>query len=308
MMHVIDWLLSKDKTIQRLTKIKLLNEKIPYDASGLITRYLSYYNKNLKRFSGFYTPKWTSSHYVLLELVDLEIDPKHDIFLEALIELKNHLWFNLGQVNRYRHQDLCVVSMLLKMCAYASVNDEDIYEMTDYILEHQMRDGGYNCQWETKETDKSSVHTTLSTLEAFYMYLNQGYTYRLDDVMLQMKAAEETLLKRDLFKSHQTGEPISHEFLDPHYPPRWKYDILRALYYFSTSNHPYDARMDEALNHLISLLKNGYMKKEKTIPGELYFQLEEEKYGAFNTLRMLEIIKVYRKDLYKEMMGAYYVD
>lgn len=48
----------------------------------------------------------------------------------------------MGKVRAYRHQDLCVVAMILKIRLEAKINDNINKEMMDYIIGHQMKDGG----------------------------------------------------------------------------------------------------------------------------------------------------------------------
>ena len=302
-MTLIEWITSYDPALKRLLSKYLLNEIIEVEESPMITSYLSHYHKDSHLLGeGFYSPKWTSSHYILLELKYMEIDPNHPIFIDALTHLVDHMWQQDGKVNRYRHQDLCVVGMLASMLAYANSLDERLFEMIDYILMHQMPDGGFNCQWETKDTNKSSVHTSLTILEMIKDYEKRGYTYRIDELVIVKKDIIQILLKRHLYKTMALDEPIHKDMMIPHYPARWKYDILRVLEVFSDLDVDYDARMKDALDHLKSMLKAGKMPKGPTIPGLTYFQLENERYGRFNTYRMLKVLKAYDKSLYQDLL------
>jgi hypothetical protein len=93
-----------------------------------------------------------------------------------------------------------------------------------------MSDGGWNCRWPTGATH-SSVHTTISVLEGLRHY----ELHRSRDRAALRRAerrGREFLLAHRLFRSHRTGRVIKPVFLRFAFPPRWHYDILRALDYF----------------------------------------------------------------------------
>lgn len=87
--EIISWLLKGDVSIQYQTHKDLLNidkltlkKKIESDGWGL--QFLSYRHQNGHWGSGFYQPKWTSSHYTLLDLKNLKISPKNKAIVETL--------------------------------------------------------------------------------------------------------------------------------------------------------------------------------------------------------------------------------
>lgn len=304
-MGVIDWIKDYDPSLERLVSKYLLDEPFHDVKSPLIESYLKQYDPKRHRLGeGFYSPKWRSSHYTLLELKYLEIDPKDPIYLDALTHLVDEMWDQDGKVNRYRHQDLCVVAMMVSLLSYQSSLDERLFEMMDYILLHQMPDGGFNCQWETKDTKKSSVHTTLTVLEMIKDYEKASYLYRIEELKKVKHDIIEVLLKRHLFKTMDLNDIIHKDMMIPHYPPRWKYDILRALEAFVDLGISYDIRMKDALDHLKSMLKHGKMPKGPMIPGLIYHQIEDERYGRFNTYRMLKVLKAYEVKTYQDIVGV----
>ncbi len=63
-----------------------------------------------------------------------------------------------------------------------------------------MFDGGWNCSWERKPKPKqSSLHTTLSVLEAFHAYIENGYTYKIDEIHLVIPKGVSYILSKRLF-------------------------------------------------------------------------------------------------------------
>jgi hypothetical protein len=217
--------------------------------------------------------------------------------------LLKHLWKNSCMYNKTRHVDLCIAGMLLHMCCYGKSQDIKIYEIIDYILSHQFADGGWNCTWDSGENPRiSSVHTTINVLEGLRDYLNNEYDYKKQNVATAIYKATELLLTRELFKSYTDGKPMHDQMIKPHYPPRWKYDLLRALEFFVSINHPYDFRMKDAINLIKNQLKGPFMPKGITISGQIHFKLEEGKYGALNTYRALKILKNYQNTFYLELI------
>src|SRR6202008_1473089 len=60
------------------------------------------------------------------------------------------------------------------------------------------------------------------------------------------------LLKRALFRRLSTGEVANPAFLELAFPPRYHYDVLRALDYFRAAGVRPDARMAEAVDFVES--------------------------------------------------------
>jgi hypothetical protein len=236
----------------------------------------------------------------------MEIDPHHFIYQQSVQKLIEGMWYKGPKKKGYkRHQDMCVSGMMLGLASYGKLTDYRVFEMVDYILDHVMPDGGWNCGWEgEKKTIKSSLHTTISVLEAFADYVNNGYTYRIEEVKKAIKPAEEFLLKKQLFRSVTTGKIIHNFFINFHYPLRWRYDAFRALEYFCNVRHPYDPRMKEAFDILRNKLNNGFLGKGSQYSGLIHFKLETTKGGRFNTFRALKILKYYDVTLFEKIINT----
>ncbi len=303
-MNVIDYLMTGDPVIKRLTKKYLLGERVTYIETGYIGRYLALFDVKSGMWSHtVYSKKWISTHYTLKELKYMEIRPSHHVYFKAIHTLLDHLWDLPDQVIKRRHQDMCISGMLLSMASYAKIKSPKINEIVNYILRYRMRDGGWNCEWDRKVTSKiSSVHTTLTMLEAIRDYLDNGYRYKASELEKAMQAGIEVLLERELFKSFKDGRPLFNGILSPTYPPRWKYDILKALEFFASIKYPYDPRLDEALDELKSHMKGPLSRRGSQHSGLIHFTLEEETYGRFNTLRMLKVLKEYDKEYYNHLL------
>src|SRR5205807_8357945 len=103
----------------------------------------------------------------------------------------------------------------------------------------------------------------------------------------------EFLLVHRLFRSHRTGEIIKPIFTRFSFPPRWHYDILRALDYFQAAGAPRDQRLAEAIDIVHKgRHEDGRWSLQNSYKGKTYFELQ--RLGApsrGNTLRALRVLK-----------------
>ena len=110
--------------------------------------------------------------------------------------------------------------------------------------------------------------------------------------MAQRRAREFLLIHR-LYRSHRTGRVISSAFKRFSFPPRWHYDILRALDYFQSVNAPRDRRFAEAIDIVrTSRRSDGRWTLQNSYKGKSYFELERVGVASrWNTLRALRVLK-----------------
>jgi len=310
-MNVIDWIIEGDVSIEYLAKRDLLDtdHRILVDlqkrilTEGFGLQLLDKQNKDTYLWGdGTYSPKYISTHYTLLELCQLGASLDDDRFHKAINLLFSDMWINKGKVRKYRHQDLCVVAMMVRIACNAKYIDDRINEMVDYILAHQMNDGGWNCAWERKPSPKqSSLHTTLSVLEAFNDYIRYGYNYNLEKIKRVIPQGVEYILSKRMYFSVRTGEIIHKDMLSFPFPYNWKYDILRALELMSSLKIPYDQRMEEAINNIHNRLDEyGRIKADKKPPSLLNIRYTKtNQFCRYNTYRALKVIKYFLPETYQ---------
>lgn len=295
--EMIQWLLTGDSIIRYLAEKYLLDQPTTHNNEGYIEQYLKLYDQATEEWGkGIYSPLWISSHYTLLELKYMEISYNHPFYQQAAEKVFDGLWFNKGKVSSRRYQDMCMSAMLLSLVTYGRFEDTRIYEIIDYILDHQMADGGWNCAWDSAHSKslRGSFHTTISVLEALWDYEQYGYTYKMAEIRMSRLKGHDYLLRRKLMNS-LSKERLAHpEFVKFHYPVRYKYDCFRALEYFAGLGHPLDAGMEPALSLVQQQLTEGPILTGKQYSGKIHFRLETTKYGRFNTFRALKIIKYYK--------------
>jgi hypothetical protein len=190
--------------------------------------------------------------------------------------------------------DVCINGMFLNYACYFKVDQIKLHDIVDFIISQKMIDGGFNCRLNRSGATHSSVHTTICTLEGIERYRQEGYSYRLDELITLQRSSEAFLLQHRLFKSDKTGEVIHKNMLVFSYPFRYKYNILRALDYFRWADRPYDSRMDDALDIIESKCKNGKWMVASKHPGQQHMVLEPSRQPSrMVTLMAMRVQKKY---------------
>lgn len=298
---IINWLLKGDVSIQYQVYRDLFRQERPdlkkrIETEGWGKKFLSRRSGTGHWGRGFYQPKWISSHYTLLDLKNLGISENCEAIRESLgVVIRNHKCVDggLNPAKTIVNSDVCVNGMALNYFTYFQWDSEDLKSIVDFLLSQQMKDGGFNCFSNQQGARHSSLHSTLSVLEGILEYRKNHYTYRLDELIKVENESREFILCHRLYKSDKTGEIIDRKMLNLVYPPRWKYDILRALDYFQASGTKYDARMDDAREVLMKKRKNdGRWNLQAGYPGATHFDMEKAgEASRWNTLRAMRILK-----------------
>ena len=190
---------------------------------------------------GLYHPKWTSTTYTLLLLRDFGLTPAHPQAQKACRHLLDRGLRRDGGINYGawgNRGETCVTGMVLSLLSYFRYDDARLDTLAGHLLERQMPDGGWNCRRPQGATH-SSMNTTISVLEGLRDY-ELHRARHLKAVRAAQRGGREFLLAHRLFRSHRTGNIIKTEFTRFTFPPRWHYDILRALDHFQAVNAPRD--------------------------------------------------------------------
>jgi len=179
--------------------------------------------------------------------------------------------------------------MVLSILSYFQLDDDRVGNIEKYLRNTQMPDGGWNCR---RVATHSSMNTTISVLEGIHLreLSRRGDTHAL---RVAQAKAREFLLVHGLFRSHRTGAIIKSEFMRFVYPPRWHYDVLRALDYFQSVQAPRDERLSEAID-LVNRRRgdDGRWMLEYAYSGKTHFNLERLRAPSrWNTLRALRVLK-----------------
>jgi hypothetical protein len=260
---------------------------------------------------GWYSPKWTSTHYTLLELADIGMDLSGAETREVCRDYVNGMWAD-GAYDRKRRRwfDACIAAMLVIIASKSGLkgSEKSVEGIVDYLLEKTMPDGGWNCGWwREPESRKSSVHTTISVLEAFRDLDGRGRegipafprkenavrSYRREERLAAEGKAAALLMRRRVFMKLSSDDPIKPSFMKASFPCRWHFDYLRALEWFASVGRPRERAMDPALSLLReSRLPDGTWSLQLRHSGEFHFHMERVgKPSRWDTLRALRVIR-----------------
>jgi len=297
---IVEWLLQGDISIQFQTYRDLLGE-VRYElqerivTEGWGARFLSHRNADGSWGRGFYQPKWTCTHYTLLDLKTLQVLPSYTPIRESIHAIACTEKGADGGINpatTVKDSDVCINGMFLNYACYFGEDQGSLESVVDFILDQRMNDGGFNCERDRSGARHSSLHSTLSVAEGISEYVRAEYQYRLQELKDAAASSQEFILQHRLFKSDHTGEIIHKDLLRLAFPPRWKYNILRALDYF----RGIDLRSEPRINDAIHVLKkkqlgDGRWPLQSAHRGRVHFTMENVGTPSrWNTLLGLRVI------------------
>ncbi len=299
----IKWLMQGDVSIAWQAARDLLGENRPDLRSRIATEgwgkaFLA--ARNADGFWGerFYAPRWACTHYVLLELQAMGFPPEHPEIRAIVAQiLDTHIARDggLGESVNGLKSDVCINGMFLNYASYFGARANGLRSVIDFLLSMHMPDGGFNCSLNRAGATHSSLHSTTSVLEGFWAYESHGYTYRLAEVQQAAQTARAFILQHRFYKSDRTGKVINKDFLKMPYPPRWRYNTLRALDHFRAAGQPYAPEMQDALAALEARRRaDGLWPRMAMIPGKVFFTMEPPRGPSrWNTLLALRVLKAY---------------
>jgi hypothetical protein len=161
------------------------------------------------------------------------------------------------------------------------------------LVGEQLEDGGWNC--DAPPSTRASFHTTICVLEGLLEY--ERAAGPAPEITAARQRGEEYLLARGLFRRRSTGDVASAEFLELAFPPRYHYDVLRALDYLRDADVQPDTRMGDAVQLIATkrqadgrwLLDRAYDKALAVSAGESVGEP-----SRWNTLRALRVLRWYQ--------------
>ncbi|KAK2609229.1 hypothetical protein QQS21_002163 [Conoideocrella luteorostrata] len=310
----IDWLLKSDASIRWQVMRDLLDapedewraEQRKVEHEGWGKELLSHQDEDGRWAAGCFVPPdttkeewqtaqpWTATYPSLCQLRAFGLDPSSERAKRS-VELigANAKWDEGNQPFWEGEVEECINGQTIANGVYFGI---DVSGIVQRLLNERLEDGAWNCE-RANGSVRSSFATTINVLEGFLEY--EKATGGTPETKAARKSAEEYLLKRHLFKRLSTGEPADKDFLRLLYPPRWRYDILRALDYFRdaskvTGEKP-DARLKEAIEHVRSKRRDddGTWVAEWEVKGRSWFRVDDGvgKPSPWITLRALRVLK-----------------
>jgi hypothetical protein len=296
MVDILRWLLEGDISVQFMTHklllesdqsmLERLQSRIATEGFG--ERLLSFQNDDGHWGLYYYQPKWTSTHYSLLDTKNLCMPQT----VKACRDMVNRMFDECmkidGGMNLSKHEhsgDICVDGMVLNYASYFCPDEPRIINLATHLLSSQKNDGGFT--WDVG-SETGDPHTTICVLEGLREYCCSMYSDRVEEIEMVQAKAVEFLLSNNLFY-----DSTDKRFLKLSHPYRYRYDLLRALEYFACSKTPYDIRMQAALDWLQGKRRgDGRWYLEIQHKGNVHFIMEELRNPSrFVTLKALFILK-----------------
>lgn len=315
MMDTIDWLLDSDPAI-RWQAMRDLTDASPAAITAERARVgregLGAAILGCQESDGSWrrpdAPVWLTTLFTLLLLRATGISPEEPAVEAAMARLEaGRRWNDReggwelrapetgGNTFFEGEEEPCINGGALAIGAYFGRPMESLARL---LVGEQLGDGGWNC--EAPKSTRSSFHTTICVLEGLLEYQRAvGAEHSIaSEIAAARRRAEEYLLERALFRRLSTGEVVKQDFLELAFPPRYRYDILRALDYFRSSGVRPDARMSEPVHMLESkrqadgrwLLERSYGEGLAIPLGELVGEP-----SRWNTLRALRVLRWYEQ-------------
>ena len=171
----------------------------------------------------------------------------------------------------------------------------DMSANAQWFVDHQMAEGGWDCEWVNGST-RSSFHSTLNSLKGILEY--EAATGGTPELRRARKAAEEYLLSRRLLYRASTGEHVGWWVDKFAFPFRWFYSALNAANYFREASLHDGAAPDERMADAIELIRDartgeGTWVQARRHPGRVWFEVdvdagEPSKWLTFYATRVLD--------------------
>jgi hypothetical protein len=169
--------------------------------------------------------------------------------------------------------DCCINAYTLANGAWLGAN---VTGLAQWFLDHEMVEGGWNCEWVDGST-RSSFHSTLNVLKGLLYY--EVETGASDALRAVRRAGAEYLLERQLLHTLSTGEIVGPWVTQFAYPFRWFYSVLNAADYFRAAALNDDTAPDQRLTDAIAVIRaarrsDGTWLQELRHPGRVWFDVD----------------------------------
>lgn len=267
------WLSEQDVSIQYLnTKLVKqhadtgLQKRIASEGYGSFL--LSQQNSDGHWGKYYYQPKWTSTHYTLLQLKDCGISPDHPACREIIFRMIEECQLSDGGLNLAKSEmasDICVDGMILNYASYFISESEKLKPLVTSILKKQKSDGGFT--W--YDQSEGDPHSTICVIEGLHSFRVNAESKEL---RLQVESAIQGGL--DYFYQH-------HLFLTEKkyqkliYPFRYFYSVFRFLLLAAELGLEVNEEINEALALLSKKEQDGFFKLEKTYKGQTFIEFSK---------------------------------
>lgn len=254
----IDWLLqSPEPAVAYLTRRDILGEAVEYNPeeilAGPLVKALMAGQQPDGSFGGHPYKKWTGAHWRLVSLVELAAPPGEPRLIAAANTVLDWLTDpghreSIKAINGLTRVHASQEGNAIAVCSrFGIAGDPRVEFLAKSLAAWQWPDGGWNC--DVKATgERSSFHESFEPAWGLHEYaVATGASWAKDAA----GRFAELLLSHHLFRSLRSGHVIKSEWLVPHYPPYWHYDIYQGLLVLSRLGNVDDPRASEAIDRLV---------------------------------------------------------
>lgn len=299
--NIINWLLSGDISIQYVTHRDLLGSdestlshlqnRIP--GKGFSARFLACRTESGHWGMHWYQPKWTSTHYTLLDLKNLCVPDTLAPCQEMVTRMFEECALEDGGLNLAKSDqpsDIAVNGMILNYASYFCGSDPRVSRLADHLVDCQLADGGFN--WD-RAAREGEPHTTICVLEGLAQYQRSGAGHHQRDVAEALKRGYAFLLSNHLFMHAR-----DRRYSQLTYPYRYRYDLLRALELFTDMGMPLQPEMLPELEWLREKRNpDGLWPLEHAHKGNVHYEMEAVRQPSrFITVKALRILRNYGEE------------
>lgn len=217
---------------------------------------------------------WTSTTWTLNSLREWGLD--------ASVLRRRHTVELLAENSRWEYEDLPYWGGEVDCCinAWTVANGvwlgADIAGIVDWFIQHQLPEGGWNCD-SVEGSKRSSFHSTLNSLKGLLVY--DAATGGTNETHAARRSGQEYLLQRNLFRRLSTGEPVAPWVNQFGYPFRWSYNVLNAAEYFRQAALVDGVEPDPRIADAIELIRaarqpDGTWLQTVRYPGRVWFEVD----------------------------------
>jgi hypothetical protein len=312
----IDWLLASDPAIRwqamrdltdaPAAAIDAERARITHEGLGAGIVNCQESDGSWRRGNG---PLWLSTLFTLLLLRATGVDPAVAVVKSAMARLEEGLRWN-DQDGRWELRppetggntffegevEPCINGGALAIGAYFV---RPMKSLVDRLVREQLDDGGWNC--DAPKSRCSSFHTTICVLEGLLEY--EDAVGGASKVAAARRRGQEYLLERSLFRRRSTGEVANPEFLELAFPPRYHYDVLRALDYFRNAAIHDNVEPDLRICDAVRLVKSKSQADGRWLLDRAYDEALALPFGEsmgepsrWNTLRAMRVLRWYEQE------------
>lgn len=187
--------------------------------------------------------------------------------------------------------DVCINANTLANGAWLGV---DVAANARWFPEHQLDDGGWNCEW-VQGSKRSSFHSTLNAVKGLLEH--ERITGGSDELRAARHRGEEYLLERDLTHRLSDGDPVGPFVTHFTHPPRHVFSVLNAADHFRRASLLDDKAPDRRIAGAMDVIgskrrDDGTWARDYVLPGRVWFDVdapagEPSKWVTLSALRVL---------------------